>query len=241
MKGLYDIHTHIIPHVDDGADTIEITKKILQMEYNDGVRTIFATSHFRRRMFETPMEKIRQQYLQVQQAAKEIAPDLRIILGCEFHANLDMVETLNEGKRPTMGDTRFVLTEFSEAHDFRFIQERCYELISNGYEPIIAHAERYPVLRKNLEYLEQLVDMGAYIQMNADSISGADGLRMKWFCKKVMKRDLLHFVGSDAHNMKNRMPQMGRCAEYMEKHMGRDYTKQILIRNPKKMLRKTVR
>lgn len=46
MKGLYDIHTHIIPHVDDGADTIEITKKILQMEYNDGVRTIFATSHF---------------------------------------------------------------------------------------------------------------------------------------------------------------------------------------------------
>ena len=61
MKGLYDIHTHIIPHVDDGADTIEITKKILQMEYNDGVRTIFATSHFRRRMFETPMEKIRQQ------------------------------------------------------------------------------------------------------------------------------------------------------------------------------------
>ena len=82
MKGLYDIHTHIIPHVDDGADTIEITKKILQMEYNDGVRTIFATSHFRRRMFETPMEKIRQQYLQVQQAAKEIAPDLRLILGC---------------------------------------------------------------------------------------------------------------------------------------------------------------
>ena len=80
MKGLYDIHTHIIPHVDDGADTIEITKKILQMEYNDGVQTIFATSHFRRRMFETPMEKIRQQYLQVQQVAKEIAPDLRLIL-----------------------------------------------------------------------------------------------------------------------------------------------------------------
>ena len=121
MKGLYDIHTHIIPHVDDGADTIEITKKILQMEYNDGVRTIFATSHFRRRMFEAPMEKIRQQYLQVQQAAKEIAPDLRLILGCEFHANLDMVETLNAGKRPTMGDTRFVLTEFSEAHDLSLI------------------------------------------------------------------------------------------------------------------------
>ena len=198
MKGLYDIHTHIIPHVDDGADT----------------------------MFETPMEKIRQQYLQVQQAAKEIAPDLRLILGCEFHANLDMVETLNAGKRPTMGDTRFVLTEFSEAHDFRFIQERCYELISNGYEPIIAHAERYPVIRKNLEHLEQLVDMGAYIQMNADSISG----------KKVMKQNLLHFVGSDAHNTGDRKPQMGRCAQYMEKTMGREYADKILIRNPREII-----
>ena len=117
MKGLYDIHTHIIPHVDDGADTIEITKKILQMEYNDGVRTIFATSHFRRRMFETPMEKIRQQYLQVQQAAKEIAPDLRLILGCEFHANLDMVETLNAGVSKTMGDKRFGLSEFPAEDD----------------------------------------------------------------------------------------------------------------------------
>lgn len=236
MKGLYDIHTHIIPHVDDGADTIEITKKILQMEYNDGVRTIFATSHFRRRMFETPMEKIRQQYLQVQQAAKEIAPDLRLILGCEFHANLDMVETLNAGKRPTMGDTRFVLTEFSEVHDFRFIQERCYELISNGYEPIIAHAERYPVIRKNLEHLEQLVDMGAYVQMNADSISGVEGWGMKRFCKKVMKQNLLHFVGSDAHNTGDRKPQMGRCAQYMEKTMGREYADKILIRNPREII-----
>ena len=176
------------------------------------------------------------QYLQVQQAAKEIAPDLRLILGCEFHANLDMVETLNAGKRPTMGDTRFVLTEFSEAHDFRFIQERCYELISNGYEPIIAHAERYPVIRKNLEHLEQLVDMGAYIQMNADSISGVEGWGMKRFCKKVMKQNLLHFVGSDAHNTGDRKPQMGRCAQYMEKTMGREYADKILIRNPREII-----
>ena len=102
MKGLYDIHTHIIPHVDDGADTIEITKKILQMEYNDGVRTIFATSHFRRRMFETPMEKIRQQYLQVQQAAKEIAPDLRLILG-----NSECREKTNHGRYAVCTDRIF--------------------------------------------------------------------------------------------------------------------------------------
>lgn len=236
LEGMYDIHTHIIPHVDDGADTIQITKKLLQMEYNDGVRTIFATSHFRRRMFETPMKKIELEYEKVKQAAQEIAPDLRVLLGCEFHANLEMVEMLEAKKRPTMGNSRCVLTEFSENHGFRFIQERCYELMSNGYEPIIAHAERYPVLRKNIDYLEQLVDMGAYIQMNADSISGLEGFGMKHFCKKVMKQDLLHFVGSDAHNIKDRKPGMARCAKYIEKAMGREYAEKIFIDNPREII-----
>ena len=80
------------------------------------------------------------------------------------------------------------------------------------------------------------MDMGAYIQMNADSISGVEGWGMKRFCKKVMKQDLLHFVGSDAHNTGDRKPQMGRCAQHMEKTMGREYADKILIRNPREII-----
>ena len=218
-----------------------MTKRMLRKEYEDGVRTIVVTPHFRKGMFEPSMENVKAGYRITQQMAADISSDLQLVLGCEFHANVDMVKMLKAGERPTIGGTSWVLTEFSQMHTFHFIETCCYELLSNGFIPVIAHAERYPILQKNLDDLERLVDMGAYIQLNANSISGADGLRMKWFCKKVMKRDLLHFVGSDAHNMKSRMPQMGRCAEYMEKYMGRDYTKQILIRNPKKMLQKTVR
>lgn len=236
MKGIYDIHTHIIPEVDDGADTLKTAKKMLRREYTDGVRTIVLTPHFRKRMFEPSMEKVLVGYRKVQKLAAETTPDLQVLLGCEFHANMEMVSMLKNGERPTMNGTSWVLTEFSQLHTFQFMENSCHELLSNGYIPVIAHAERYPILQKNIEYLERLCDMGAYIQINADSIIGVDGLRMKWFCKKVMKRDLLHFVGSDAHNMKNRAPQMGRCAEYMEKYMGHDYTKQILIHNPQKML-----
>lgn len=207
------------------------TVKILKMEYRDGVRTIYVTPHYRRNMFETPMEKIQIQYEAVKSEAAKIGSDLRILLGCEFHANMDMIETLDDGGRPTMGGTRGVLTEFSEQSDFRTIQERCYVLLSHGYQPIIAHAERYPALR-NLEAIEQLVDMGAYIQMNAGSITGAEGFGMKRFCKKVIKKDLLHFVGSDAHNTKDRKPMMGKCAEYLTKVMGKDYMEKILMENP---------
>lgn len=232
MSGFYDIHAHILPCVDDGAEDLKETVKILRMEYEDGVRIIFATPHYRRRMFETSREEMEKQYKIVKKEAEKIGNGMRILLGCEFHANMDMVEMLDAGKYPTMGESRCVLTEFSEASEIRQIQERCYELLSHGYEPIIAHAERYPAIRKNMDALEQLVDMGVYIQMNAGSIVGEEGFGTKRFCKKAMKKDLLHFIGSDAHNVKDRKPLLGKCAEHMEKVMGKDYMKKILIENP---------
>lgn len=86
-KGIYDIHCHIVPGVDDGATDIEETGKLLRMEYEQGVRTIIATPHFRFRMFETSAEKVKEQFKLVEKAAAEVASDLHVYLGCEFHTN----------------------------------------------------------------------------------------------------------------------------------------------------------
>ena len=87
--GIYDIHCHIVPGVDDGASDYEDTKKLLRMEYDQGVRNIIATPHFRFRMFETPQSRVQEQFLLVQKAAAEIGDDLQVYLGCEFHANME--------------------------------------------------------------------------------------------------------------------------------------------------------
>ena len=229
MSGLYDVHCHIVPHVDDGASSMEESMNLLRMEYEDGVRTIYVTPHYRRGMFETPMEKIYEQFARVKEAAPQIGPDLRIFLGCEFHANMDMVDILDAGGRPTMGESRCVLTEFSEVSDQKFIQERCYALLSHGYQPIIAHIERYPAMR-DIKFVEQMVNMGAYIQMNSESIIGMEGFGTKMFCKKVIKKNLLHFIGSDAHNTHTRKP------EFLTKAMGADYMRKIMVRNPRRII-----
>ena len=96
IKGIYDIHCHIVPGVDDGATDIGETVKLLRMEYEQGVRTVIATPHFRFRMFETPAEKVREQFRLVEKAASEISPDLHVYLGCEFHANMEMLPMLRE-------------------------------------------------------------------------------------------------------------------------------------------------
>ena len=112
-KGLYDIHCHIVPGVDDGATDIEETRKLLQMEYDQGVRTIIATPHFRFRMFETPVERVNQQFQIAEKAAAEIAPDLQVYSGCEFHANMYILPMLIEQMVMTIAGSRYVLKEFS--------------------------------------------------------------------------------------------------------------------------------
>lgn len=104
------IHCHIVPGVDDGATDIGETVKLLRMEYEQGVRTVIATPHFRFRMFETPVEKVREQFRRVEKAASEICPDLHVYLGCEFHANMEMLPMLREQKVMTMG--RFAVCSY---------------------------------------------------------------------------------------------------------------------------------
>ena len=97
-EGIFDIHCHIVPGVDDGAADIEETRKLLEMEYKQGVRNIILTPHFRFQMFETPLEKVQRQFRLAEEAAADISKDLHLYLGCEFHANMEMLPMLREKK-----------------------------------------------------------------------------------------------------------------------------------------------
>ena len=97
MSGYYDIHTHIIPHFDDGSKSFEMTEEMLKKEYADGVRTIYATSHYRVGMFETGMDRYTENFEKVKEIARQIGQEgINILIGCEFHANMDMIE-IREG------------------------------------------------------------------------------------------------------------------------------------------------
>ncbi|MDO4276908.1 MAG: capsular biosynthesis protein [Eubacteriales bacterium] len=235
MIGLYDIHCHILPGVDDGARNMEEACWMLKKEYSEGVRRIILTPHFRREMFEPPQELVMQQFHKVQKAAAGISEDLKLYLGCELHASMDMVAGLKSGKRLTMAGSRYVLTEFGNCDEKAYIRERIQQLILNGYIPIIAHIERCQALKNDISFIEELKNLKACIQVNADSISGKEGFMMKLFCKKLMKQDLLDFIGTDGHGSKRRVPEIAKCFQQVEKTMGAHYAKRIFIENPKKI------
>ena len=191
--GLFDIHCHLIPGVDDGAQDLEETRRLLRMEYEQGVRNIIATPHYRDQMFDTPIHTIRSQFALVEKCVQEFNQELakedrmRIYLGCEFHANMQMSRMLDEGRVSTMADSGYVLVEFSGNAEYSYIEDRLRSLIIVGYRPIIAHVERCDNIWGDLELIRDLAQMGAYMQVNADSILGKSGFYTKRFCRKLMK------------------------------------------------------
>lgn len=232
MDHLFDIHCHMVPGVDDGASTLEESLDMLRIEQRDGVDSIIITPHYRKRMFETSAERVHEQFLRLKEAAGTAFPGLKLYLGCELHSNMELEELLHERKFTTMADSSFVLLEFSGEDSQNYIRDRVRCVMSSGYEPILAHAERYGAVLGDLNFAYELAAMGAKIQVNAGSIIGESGRKTKKFCRSLMKENLLGFVGSDAHNTRDRVPNIGVCAEYVAKKMGEEYVRRIFHDNP---------
>ena len=227
--------------MDDGAEDLEETRRLLKMEYEQGVRNIIVIPHFRHQMFETPIRVVRKQFKLVQQCVqdmnKECGGDLKVYLGCEFHANMEMTKMLEEGKVSIMASSGYVLIEFSENDSGTYIEERIRSLVAVGYRPVIAHIERCENLRNDLELIRELTDVGAYMQVNTNSVLGNHGFFTKRFCGKLMKEDLLHFIGSDCHDSRYRICNIGEAYNMVSKKAGQEYADRIFIENPYKILK----
>ena len=217
---LVDIHCHILPGVDDGAPDMETSRAMIRDAYEQGVRYIIATPHYRPEMFEPSMKKVIRVYHELRDYAEEVGIGLR--LGCEYYRNEQMIRHLDKKLRPTMLGSRYVLTEFSTNDSFVTVRNYIYELITKGYRPIVAHVERYFCCQEP-ERIQKLKKLGAQIQINADSVLGYEG------------HTIVDFIGSDAHNLEGRKMNLGKCATYVRKKMGQDYAEEIFVDNPRRI------
>ena len=158
--------------------------------------------------------------------------DITFYVGNELYYSSETVHSLEEGLACTMADSSYVLVEFGPMDSLEHIRGGIYQILSAGYRPIIAHAERYESVCAKVGNVEDLVAMGCYIQVNAGSVMGQYGMGIRQFLKKVMKRELVHFIATDCHDKSRRSPKLLECARYMEKKFGKEYTHRLLCENP---------
>lgn len=232
-----DIHCHILPGIDDGAETMEETLKMLKMAAEDGIRQMIATPHFHYRRGHASPEQIRMLAARVQkQAEKENIP-VKIYSGNELYYTQELLEIVKAGEALTLADSDYVLLEFSMETEGRRIQNAVYEFLAEGYHPVIAHMERYEVFRKDADFTEMLFRMGAYFQLNAGSVAGNAGWKVKRYSKKVLNAGMIHFIATDAHDLKKRIPAFGKTMVQLEKAYGIAAMSEWMHENPMKILK----
>jgi len=232
----FDIHTHILPSVDDGARDEECTTRMLHLAAVSGTTHIVATPHFACGIEGNTLKDIKVKFNQIRKEWKSFSEKNEFYLGNELLYGEGLVDALNRGEAMTMNETRYVLVEFPVYSDYAYVKRAVQNLNYAGYWPILAHIERYDCLRKT-EHIKELIHVGACMQVNADTVLGKNGFFVKHYILKLIKNSLVHFVASDAHSSRQRRPELKSCMDYLNKKVGTVKTAQLFRINPRKMLK----
>jgi len=199
---MIDIHTHIVPFVDDGSKSLEDSIEMVKRDISFGVKTIIATPHHIRHRYEKSVEELKENFNLLNDKVKELGLDVNLILGQEicFSSRENIIEKLNNKELLTLGDSNYILLEFSFDHEPEDLSEVLYSIRSNNYEIIVAHVERYNWI--TLDKVYEMRAEGAYIQVNANAICGLTSGKEKRFVKKLLKKGLVDIVASDMHSFR---------------------------------------
>lgn len=230
-----DIHTHILPGVDDGSPNMEETVRMLKQAYEQDIRTIIATPHFIAGKNNMPVEQLRIIRDRVQEEAYKLDSEFEILLGNELYYSDSVIAELQAGRALTLAGSSYVLVEFNIGVSYDKLIKAIGELYRTGYIPVLAHAERYLCLYHKEYMYSSLVDSGCYIQMNADSLKGGIFNSDAAFNLKMVKRQLVHFIGSDCHDADRRKPAIMTAVKALGKKCDEELINRICIDNPAKV------
>ena len=233
-----DIHMHLIPGVDDGAEDMEMALVMMIRAKEQGISQIIATPHSE--SFRYAKDIGRNVFRRLAAAAAKACPDMKLYLGCEVYCETgimdQILEALDSGLYPTMNGTNYVLMEFSQwVYPENTVS--CVEaLVKAGYRPIIAHMERYKFLRDNMELVNCFRDLGALIQLNAYSLFDEMDDSIKNWARLLVQERKVDFLGTDAHRTYHRPPSAEMGLNWLYENVDRDYADAIAWGNAVEVL-----
>jgi len=219
-----DIHSHILYQTDDGPKTKEEMFALVDKAYEEDIRYLCLTSHFHPGFYGNNAASKASAFDTLLAYTAKKYPDLKLYQGNELYYSPDCVSRLHEGLCHTLNNSRYVLLDFSHHASDREISNGLKKLLSAGYIPILAHAERYRLKIKQIASLKQL---GVLIQLNAQAVLGETGLLQRIKTKKILSEQLCDFIATDTHDLTYRPPKMKKCYQRIKKHYGTSYADYI--------------
>lgn len=229
-----DLHNHSLFGVDDGPKTEQEMFDMLDAAWDDGTEVICLTPHFHPGYFGDNGERVNQAIEILRRYAAEKYPALRLYLGSELRYSGECLSWLESGVCRTLNETDRVLVDFAENEPERNIIKGLERLMSAGYRPILAHAERYRGL--SVKRIREMSRNGIYIQIDVQSIFGIYGLHARLRSRKLLHCKLVDIVATDAHGLGRRSPILSRGYRVVERKYGEAYAGTIFAENPRMLL-----
>jgi len=226
---MIDIHSHILPDQDDGARTFEEALSMVRMAAEAGTTDIVASPHANSQFAFHPTV-VEQKIAELQLAAGDA---MRIHYGCDFHLTPEHIEdAIAAPGKYSIDHKGYLLVEFADNMVPRTMDSIFSRMLAAGLRPIVTHPERNPLLRKKLAELELWVRQGCLLQVTVQSFLGRFGRSAKSASDELIKRGLVHFLASDAHDCIHRPPLLDEAWRYIARHYGEETARLLLEDNP---------
>lgn len=234
MDKIVDIHTHILPGIDDGAHDIEESIRIINYLYNVGITDIVLTSHYVPNTIYSYNQLVRVKLLSTLKQ-KLNNDNIHLYLGNEVYLSKEVIDLLEKHEISTINDTKYMLVELPLTGCLNNFQSILCDLNAYGIIPIIAHPERYEFIQKDKKRIRELLEFNCLLQCNIDSLIGKYGKRAKKIMKWLLKKDLVQFVATDTHSVNNK-EEIIKAYNKLEKMVGEKKFNELTNINPNKVL-----
>jgi protein-tyrosine phosphatase len=222
---MIDLHSHILPGLDDGASDWEETVAMCRLAVADGIQTMAATPHYYPGVTNFDAEFLDAILQELRERLVHIEVDLELVSGAEVRLDYSLVELARAGQLPTLGKQKqYFLLELPPISPTRGLDQLVFQLQLSGLTPILSHPERTWPDSRDWAWLQRLVRSGCLVQLTANSITGQFGPSVKASAIHLLELGCCHLVASDAHSPTHRPPLLSEAKSNLKSLLGREET-----------------
>ena len=237
ITGMYDLHAHILPGVDDGVKTLEDSVEMAWRATKSGTETMLCTPHRKDIIENHSVQYIQELLDKLRLELDERGIEIKLFLGMENHLDLELPEALANGQALRINGTRYAMVELPYLGYPIYVDNVLYQLQVQGITPVLAHPERVQAIQQKPELLAGFVERGMLSQITAGSVAGQFGGKVKKLARDLLKQGLVHVLASDAHFPEGpRSPVLTEGVEAAVEIVGLERARQMVIDTPRAVL-----
>lgn len=229
---MIDLHSHLLPGIDDGATDLDVSLQMARMAVADGITVMACTPHIMPTVYENEGPQIREMVGLLQQGLENAGIPLKLVTGADVHMDVNLVAGLRSGRLLTLNDSRYLLLEPPHHVLPRAIENYVFGLHAAGYVVILTHPERMTWLEANYALVERLVHSGVLLQITAGALVGKFGRGPRYWAEKMLDEGMCHLLATDSHNTQNRSPNLAEARDVAALRLGEQEATDMVFTRP---------